>query len=140
VLGSSDIIAFAPTVDLARAREFYERALGLRCVELDDFACVFDANGTMLRVTAVSEVAHPGYTVLGWRVDSIAESVRALTGKGVQFTRYDGMDQDDDGVWTTPGGDKVAWFTDPDQNNLSLTQLAPEGGSPKVSPRRSRRG
>ena len=29
----------------------------------------------------------------------------------VVFLRYDGMDQDDDGVWTAPGGGKVAWFT-----------------------------
>lgn len=28
------------------------------------------------------------------------------------------------GVWTTPGGDQVAWFHDPDGNVLSLTQLA----------------
>jgi len=27
------------------------------------------------------------------------------------------------GIWTTPGGDKVAWFTDPDGNNVSLTQF-----------------
>jgi hypothetical protein len=26
-------------------------------------------------------------------------------------------------VWTTPGGDKVAWFADPDGNILSLTQF-----------------
>jgi hypothetical protein len=37
--------------------------------------------------------------------------------------RYEGMDQDSDGVWTAPGGDKVAWFTDPDGNVLSLTQF-----------------
>jgi hypothetical protein len=40
------------------------------------------------------------------------------------FLRYDGMDQDDNGVWTTPGGDQVAWFADPDGNVLSLTQFA----------------
>ena len=32
------------------------------------------------------------------------------------------MNQDSDGVWTTPGGDQVAWFTDPDGHVLSLTQ------------------
>jgi hypothetical protein len=46
-----------------------------------------------------------------------------LTSKGVVFTRYDGMDQDEMGVWTTPGDDKVAWFTDPGGNLLSLTQF-----------------
>ena len=81
------------------------------------------ANGTMLRITAVSKVANPGYTVLGWRVADVEAAVHALTLKGVEFTQYDGMDQDLNGIWTTPGGDKVAWFTDPEGNNVSLTEF-----------------
>ena len=50
-------------------------------------------------------------------------AVRELTGAGVSFLRYDGLNQDAQGVWTTPGGDKVAWFHDPDGNVLSLTQF-----------------
>jgi len=92
-------------------------------VEQNDFACVFDANGTMLRITAVSKVANPGYTVLGWRVADIEAAVHALILKGVEFTRYGGMDQDLNGIWTTPGGDKVVWFTDPEGNNVSLTEF-----------------
>jgi predicted enzyme related to lactoylglutathione lyase len=34
------------------------------------------------------------------------------------------MEQDENAVWTTPGGDKIAWFSDPDGNTLSLTQFA----------------
>jgi catechol 2,3-dioxygenase-like lactoylglutathione lyase family enzyme len=123
MLESSDLVAFAATADPSRARAFYEEVLGLRVVEQNDYACVLDANGTMLRVTTVSAVARPGYTVLGWRVADIQAAVRGLAARGVAFTRYEGMDQDRDGVWTTPGGDKVAWFTDPDGNTLSLTQF-----------------
>ena len=123
MLESSPIVAFAAATDLARARAFYEQVLGLRVAEHNDFACVLDANGTMLRITAVPEVCRAGYTVLGWRVTDIAADVRDLAAKGVFFVRYDGMDQDGDGVWTTPGGDKVAWFADPDGNILSLTQF-----------------
>jgi predicted enzyme related to lactoylglutathione lyase len=39
--------------------------------------------------------------------------------------RYDGMDQDARGIWMTPGGDRVAWFADPDGNTLSLTASQP---------------
>jgi catechol 2,3-dioxygenase-like lactoylglutathione lyase family enzyme len=124
MLKAAEVIAFAASADLRQARTFYEQILGLRLLEQNDFACVFDSNGTMLRVTAVAEVARPGYTVLGWRVADIAASVRGLTGRGVVFLRYAGMDQDEDGVWTTPGGDKIAWFADPDGNVLSLTQFA----------------
>lgn len=123
MLESSDVVAFAAATDLPRARAFYEQKLGLPVIEQNDFACVFDANGTMLRVTAVPEVMQASYTVLGWRVTDIEATVRGLTAKGVVFNRYDIMDQDENGVWTTPGGDQVAWFTDPDGNNLSLTQF-----------------
>ena len=124
MLDGSDLIAFAAAADLDRARAFYEGTLGLRLVEQNDFACVFDAHGTMLRVTQVSEVARYGYTVLGWRVGDITKMSVGLRARGVDLTRYDGMDQDENGVWTTPGGDRVAWFSDPDGNMLSLTQFA----------------
>jgi catechol 2,3-dioxygenase-like lactoylglutathione lyase family enzyme len=123
MLAACDVIAFAATTDLTRARAFYEDVLGLRLVDENPYACVFDAHGTMLRVTAVAEVAHPGYTVLGWRVPDISEAVRELESAGVTFTHYAGMEQDAQGVWTTPNGDRIAWFTDSDGNVLSLTEF-----------------
>jgi catechol 2,3-dioxygenase-like lactoylglutathione lyase family enzyme len=123
VMASARAVAFAAATDLNRARTFYEQTLGLPVVEQNDFACVLDANGTMLRVTAVPEVSRPGYTVLGWKVADINAAARDLIANGVVFLRYDSMDQDEDGVWKTPGGDKVAWFSDPDGNVLSLTQF-----------------
>ncbi len=124
MLPTSEVIAFVGSADLDQARVFYEQTLGLRMIERNDFACVFDANGTMLRVTAVAEVVRACYTVLGWRVSDITAVVRGLTAKGVAFLRYDGMDQDEGGVWTAPDGDQVAWFADPGGNVLSLTQFA----------------
>jgi catechol 2,3-dioxygenase-like lactoylglutathione lyase family enzyme len=124
LLESSDLIAFAASTDLPRAREFYQHVLGLRLVEQNDYACVFDAHGTMLRVTAVAELAGAPYTVLGWRVSDIGAEIIALEARGARFTRYDGMSQDEQGIWTTPNGDRIAWFTDPDGNTLSLTQFA----------------
>jgi hypothetical protein len=56
ILGTSKLVAFAPVTDLVKARVFYENVLGLRLVEDEKpFALVFDANGTMLRVTPVAE-------------------------------------------------------------------------------------
>lgn len=123
MLESSDLVAFAATTDLSRARMFYEQTLGLPVLEYNEFACVLDANGTMLRITAVPEVLRAGYTVLGWRVINMAAAIRDLVAKGVVFLRYEGMGHDEAGVWTTPGGEKVAWFADPDGNILSLTQF-----------------
>ena len=122
MLESSDLVAFVAAADLRRARVFYEQKLGLRVLEHNDFACVLDAHGTMLRVTAVPEVARGGYTVLGWRVTDIVAVVRDLGARGVTFLRYAGMSQDEHGIWTAPSGAQVAWFADPDGNTLSLTQ------------------
>ena len=77
----------------------------------------------MLRVTRVDDLRVQPFTVFGWQVSDIDGAVADLTGRGVAFLRYDGLDQDGHGVWATPGGDRVAWFTDPDGNTLSLTQF-----------------
>jgi len=124
MLGKCEVIAFAATTDLDRAREFYQGTLGLSLIDQNPYACVFDVSGTMLRVTAVAEVATPGYTVLGWRVADMDGAISGLRSKGVSFTSYEGLGQDDRGIWTTPNGDQIAWFTDPDGNTLSLTQFA----------------
>jgi catechol 2,3-dioxygenase-like lactoylglutathione lyase family enzyme len=123
VLGACDLIAFVPTTDLARARTFYAGSLGLPFVSESPFACVFQANGTMLRVTLVPEVAAAPYTVLGWAVTDIESAARDLAERGVALQQYEGVAQDDLGIWTTPSGDRVAWFQDPDGNTLSITQF-----------------
>ncbi|HXQ20605.1 MAG TPA: VOC family protein [Candidatus Acidoferrales bacterium] len=125
MLGTCDVVAFVSTADAARAKDFYANVLGLRLVADEPFALVFDANGTMLRIAKVPELAPAPYTVLGWVVPDIRDRVTALQRRGVRFERYPGLSQDDLGVCTFPGGAQVAWFKDPDGNALSLTQFAP---------------
>jgi len=123
MLKSRPIVAFVATSDPKRAKTFYAKTLGLRLVSEDAFALAFDAGGTMLRVATVKSLKPAGYTVLGWIVPDIAKAVRDLVKRGVVFQRYKGMPQDDLGIWSSPSGARVAWFTDPDGNTLSLTQL-----------------
>jgi catechol 2,3-dioxygenase-like lactoylglutathione lyase family enzyme len=117
-------IAFIPVSDLSSARYFYSDLLGLPVLEESPFAVVVDAMGTMLRLTKVEDLRVQAFTIAGWQVPDMRAAIDSLTGVGVIFTRYVGMDQDDRGVWTMPGGDQVAWFTDPDGNTLSLTRFA----------------
>lgn len=124
MLTDEDLVAFVPATDLARASAFYQGVLGLRLVDSDDFACVFDAHGTTLRVTAVPDLTPAAHTVLGWGVADLRSTMDSLTAAGVTFSRFPGLPQDDTGVWQTPNGALVAWFTDPDGNTLSLTQVA----------------
>jgi catechol 2,3-dioxygenase-like lactoylglutathione lyase family enzyme len=120
-LDGAQVVAFVATSDLGRARAFYQDRLGLELLETTPGADVFDAGGTVLRVTLVEHVAAAPYTVLGWNVVDIDHAVDLAREAGVTFRRFDGMDQDDRGIWAAPGGARVAWFEDPDGNLLSLT-------------------
>lgn len=123
MLESASAIAFVAATDLGRARNFYEGVLGLEVLDVSDFACVFRVGGATLRVALAGEFSPQPFTVFGWAVGAIGETMAGLAARGVEFLRYEGMDQDPAGVWTTPGGDRIAWFRDPDGNVLSLTQF-----------------
>lgn len=124
MLESAALVAFVGVSHLGRARHFYGDQLGLPLRDETPFALVAEVGGTMLRITAVDNVAPVPYTVLGWGVSDIAATIDHLVSRGVTFTRYEAMNQDRRGVWTAPGGSRIAWFLDPDGNNLSLTEFA----------------
>ena len=110
--------------DRAVAKKFYGDTLGFKEIHEDDFAVVYDLNGTKLRIATVKDHQPQKFTVLGWEVSDIVAAVKTLTAKGITFNRYDGFEQDELGIWSPPGStNKVAWFLDPDGNNLSLAQL-----------------
>ena len=117
-------MAFSATADAERAKKFYRDQLGLRLVSDEQYALVFDAGGTVLRVQRVKEVRQAHYTALGWQVPDMVAKVDELAEAGVKFESYGLPGQDDKGIWTPPGSNtKVAWFKDPDGNILSLTQF-----------------
>ena len=124
MLTAASLVGFAATANAQAAKQFYQSVLGLALVEDAPFALVFNSNGTTLRIQKVQQVFPIPYTVLGWAVADIQATVRALSAQGVVFQRYDGLDQDAEGIWQSPGGARVAWFRDPDGNTLSLTEAA----------------
>ena len=113
MLRNHPIVTFIATTQADRARDFYERVLGLNLVEDSPFALVFNAKGTMLRIQKVKEFQPASHTALGWDVPDIRAAVDDLTGRGVRFDRYEGLPQDNLGVWNSPSGAQVAWFKDP---------------------------
>ena len=129
MLVGRELVAFAGTADPARARAFYEQTLGLPLIEQTAFACVFAAGPTALRVTAVERVSPAPYTVLGWSVDDVVAVVGELAERGVEMLRYSGLEQDAQGIWTAPGGARIAWFHDPDGNVLSVSEAPGRGQS-----------
>jgi catechol 2,3-dioxygenase-like lactoylglutathione lyase family enzyme len=124
VLTSAKLMAFIPTRDPATARAFYERVVGLRFVDEDGFATTVEAaGGIRIRLTRIDNHKPVQFTILGWETPDIEKAVSDLESRGVVFGQFGLPDQDARGVWTAPGGAKVAWFNDPDGNTLSLTQF-----------------
>jgi len=122
-LGKYNVVAFVTIVNVARAKEFYRDTLGLRLIsEEPPYALVFDANGVMLRLTMAQKLPPFPGTVLGWQVPDESVAAAELEQAGVHFERYEYLEQDAQGIWTTPTGAKVAWFKDPDGNVLSISE------------------
>jgi catechol 2,3-dioxygenase-like lactoylglutathione lyase family enzyme len=122
-LSDQNVIAFVAARGPVRAKQFYRDVLGLRLVSEElPFGLVFDLHGVMLRISIVQDMTPAGYTVLGWQVPDIIAAARALRDAGVGFEIYAGMEQDELGIWTSPGGARVAWFKDPDGNTLSISE------------------
>jgi len=117
-------VAMITTASRKVAEPFYADILGLPRKGDDGFAALFDLAGVTLRLTEVPGYAAPTHPVLGWEVPDIEGAVAALAARGVSMNIYEGLGQDAQGIWTAPDGScKVAFFSDPDGNGLSLTQI-----------------
>lgn len=122
MLADKQLKAFVPTTKPDEAKSFYKDILGLKLLSEDHYALEFDANGTSLRVIIVQDLKPQAFTALGWNVSDIASTIKSLNKKNILCEKYDFLEQDSLGVWTSPNGSKVAWFRDPDGNVLSLTE------------------
>jgi hypothetical protein len=80
------------------------------------------AGESVVRIAKAKDFTPAPYTVLGWEVTDIGAIVRWLTQRGVVFEKYPFVQDQELRIWTTPNGDKVAWFKDPDGNVLSVSQ------------------
>ena len=113
-----------PTRDRKRSKAFYAGKLGLKLVSEDPFAMEFDAHGTHLRITTVPELTPHKFSVMSWYVKDVPAVIKELTAVGVKFEIFDGVPQDQLGIWTAPDGTQVAWFKDADGNLLGIAQRA----------------
>lgn len=122
MLASGKMVGFVPTKDYDQARAFYEGKLGFEFVGLDQFALVMRVGGHMIRIAKAANFTPLQGTILGWEVDKIETVVAWLRDRGVTVEKYPFVQDRELGIWTTPSGDKVAWFKDPDGNILSVSQ------------------
>jgi catechol 2,3-dioxygenase-like lactoylglutathione lyase family enzyme len=110
--------------DLQKAQEFYGETLGLKTSVLDEEHGLMTldlAGGRDTLVYQKPDFTPATYTILNFEVDDIDKAVDELAARGVRFERYDGMEQDEQGI-ARNGGPNIAWFTDPAGNILSVLQ------------------
>lgn len=116
---------FLATSNAEAARNFYEEKLGLELSADDEYALVYQLAGTKLRLSKVPNHTPLPFTVLDWQVPSIETAHSTLAENGVEFSIFEGMGQDDRGIWQSPdGGARILWFKDPDGNVLSVSERA----------------
>jgi catechol 2,3-dioxygenase-like lactoylglutathione lyase family enzyme len=122
MLNNCQLAAFVATANPEKAKDFYQNTLGLTLVSDEEYAIVFDANGTTLRIQKSGPFMPHPFTSLGWHVPNIEAAMNGLRSNGVVFEQYPWMPEGSEGIMTFPSGARVAWFKDPDGNLLSLDQ------------------
>ena len=109
--------------DMAPAKEFYERKLGLSPVRAQADGSEIYASGGEASLHVYPSPAHAGKstaTLVTWYVDDVERVVDALSSRGVTFEHYAGMVTDERGISPRAGGGRVAWFKDPDGNTFAV--------------------
>jgi catechol 2,3-dioxygenase-like lactoylglutathione lyase family enzyme len=122
MLGRRDGFSSFAVGDLEQARSFYGETLGL---EVSDVARgipllqIQIAEGTQVLVYPKPDHEPANFTILNFHVDDVEAAVDELAGRGVEFERYEGFDQDEKGISRGNGPD-IAWFKDPFGNILAV--------------------
>jgi catechol 2,3-dioxygenase-like lactoylglutathione lyase family enzyme len=113
--------------DLDAAQRFYGETLEQRVEVIEPEAGLLMMHLAGDRPTLLYRspgMTPASYTVLNFPVDDVEAAVDFLAGRGVEFERYEGFDQDEKGIAHGPGPD-IAWFKDPSGNVLSVHSEVP---------------
>ena len=121
MLAGSKAFSGIAVTDMAEARRFYAETLGLRTSEEHGLMWLHHAGERATLVYEQPEATAASYTVLNFEVDDIDAAVEFLRARGVTLERFDGLQQDDAGVFREEGP-FIAWFKDPSGNVLSVLQ------------------
>jgi catechol 2,3-dioxygenase-like lactoylglutathione lyase family enzyme len=107
--------------DIPKARRFYGDTLGLRVSEENGLLQLHIAGDRDVLVYPKEDHTPATFTILNFPVDDVEAAVDQLAARGVRFERYEGVEQDDRGIFRGEGP-LIAWFKDPAGNILSVLQ------------------
>lgn len=114
--------------DVAKAKEFYAKTLGLEVTDSMGGLRIHLPHGAEAYAYPKPDHQPATYTMLDFVVDDIDAAVEELTKRGVTFERYPQMSYQDEkaiarGRAANMGPD-IAWFKDPAGNILAVLQTS----------------
>lgn len=130
MLGNAKVATRLPAKDLNRARAFYAEKLGLEPIEERAGGLRYVCAGGEFALFISAGTQSGTHTQMGWEVEDIEATVRALRARGVAFEEYDlpGL-KTVDGIAEIAGnypskgvGERGAWFRDSEGNLLGVGQ------------------
>lgn len=124
MLADAEVIAMVPVKDTKAAETFYSETLGLHKVDENMGGSVYKCGSGKLFVYQTPEAGTAKSTAATWEVGNIGAVVEELSGKGLKFEHYDFPGATHEGDVHVMGGFKGAWFRDPDNNILGLSEVA----------------
>ena len=110
--------------DIAKAKEFYSKTLGLNVDDANDILSLQLGGGHTVIIYPKENHEPASFTVLNFPVADIEKAVDELTARGVEFQHYGGNDgprTDERGIFREEGP-PIAWFADPAGNILSVLE------------------
>ncbi|CAN5777213.1 VOC family protein [soil metagenome] len=124
MLKDAPIVPYIPASDIPRAREFYEKKVGLVAREEVAGGVVYEcAGGSWIFLYQSSGAGTSQASQAFWQVQDIEKDVAELRSRGVVFEEYDrpGGLKTVNGI-SIGGGTKAAWFKDSEGNIMALIQ------------------
>ena len=123
MLGESKAFSGFAVRDVAAAKKFYAKTLGLNVSEPRGLLTLHLAGGNNVLIYPKPNHVPATFTVLNFPVGDIDLAVDELKKRGVRFEIYDfpGIKTDEKGIMRG-NGPTIAWFKDPAGNILSVIE------------------
>jgi catechol 2,3-dioxygenase-like lactoylglutathione lyase family enzyme len=113
MLQKSPLYAYIPARDIARARKFYEKTLGLKAKEEYAGGVIYEFGaGTACFLYPTPNAGTSRASQAFWQVDDVEREVAELKARGVVFEEYDMPGVKMQNSIAAGGGAKTAWFKD----------------------------
>jgi catechol 2,3-dioxygenase-like lactoylglutathione lyase family enzyme len=130
VLKRGRVATRLPARDLERARAFYSEKLGLEPAERREGGLRYVCEGGEFALFESAGSPAGDHTQMGWEVDDIQATVRALAARGVVFEEYelpglrtvDGIAEIEGNYPSKGTAELGAWFYDSEGNMLAIGQ------------------